>query len=98
MSEKRLLPAAALLVSSLKVIGKPDIIEIGALSDLRSYLFSQETVGYFLPLVTRLLTIVISRYAKSSLRNFIHIYISRLSGAILDGRPISLDSKTVRAT
>jgi exocyst complex component 4 len=45
MSEKRLLPAAALLVSSLKVIGKPDMIEIGALSDLRSYLFSQETVS-----------------------------------------------------
>lgn len=45
MSEKRLLPAAALLVSSLKVIGKPDMIEIGALSDLRSYLFSQESVS-----------------------------------------------------
>ncbi|KAI8990488.1 Sec8 exocyst complex component-specific domain-containing protein [Trametes punicea] len=41
--EKRLLQAAALLVRSLKLINKPDMLEIGAISDLRSYLVGQET-------------------------------------------------------
>ena len=45
MSEKRLLQASVLLVRSLKIINKPDMLEIGAVSDLRSYLISQETVG-----------------------------------------------------
>ncbi|KAH9486575.1 putative exocyst complex component sec8 [Psilocybe cubensis] len=43
MSEKRLLQAAILLVRSLKIINKPDMLEIGAVSDLRSYLVGQET-------------------------------------------------------
>ena len=42
--EKRLLQAAALLVRSLKLVNKPDMHEIGAVSDLRSYLVGQETV------------------------------------------------------
>ncbi|KAI1789788.1 Sec8 exocyst complex component-specific domain-containing protein [Ganoderma leucocontextum] len=41
--EKRLLQAAALLVRSLKLINKADMQEIGAVSDLRSYLVGQET-------------------------------------------------------
>ncbi|KAI0715379.1 Sec8 exocyst complex component-specific domain-containing protein [Earliella scabrosa] len=41
--EKRLLQAAALLIRSLKLINKPDMLEIGAVSDLRSYLVGQET-------------------------------------------------------
>lgn len=45
MSEKRLLQAAILLVRSLKIINKPDMLEIGAVSDLRSYLNGQETVS-----------------------------------------------------
>ncbi|KAH9944194.1 Sec8 exocyst complex component-specific domain-containing protein [Epithele typhae] len=40
--EKRLLQAAGLLVRSLKLIKKPDMMEIGAVSDLRSYLVGQE--------------------------------------------------------
>ncbi|KAH7055486.1 Sec8 exocyst complex component-specific domain-containing protein [Auriculariales sp. MPI-PUGE-AT-0066] len=43
MAEKRLLQAAILLVRSLKAINKPDMMEIGALSDLRSYMSAQET-------------------------------------------------------
>ncbi|KDR85374.1 hypothetical protein GALMADRAFT_234199 [Galerina marginata CBS 339.88] len=43
MSEKRLLQASILLVRSLKIINKPDMLEIGAVSDLRSYLNGQET-------------------------------------------------------
>ncbi|KAG5647569.1 hypothetical protein DXG03_008922 [Asterophora parasitica] len=43
MSEKRLLQAAVLLVRSLKIINKPDMLEIGAVSDLRGYLVGQET-------------------------------------------------------
>ncbi|KAG2120691.1 Sec8 exocyst complex component-specific domain-containing protein [Suillus discolor] len=42
MSEKRLLQASVLLVRSLKLINKPDMQEIGAVSDLRSYLIGQE--------------------------------------------------------
>ena len=44
MSEKRLLQAAVLLVRSLKMINKPDMLEIGAVVDLRSYLNGQENV------------------------------------------------------
>lgn len=44
ISEKRLLQASVLLVRSLKIINKQDMLDIGALSDLRSYLNSQETV------------------------------------------------------
>ncbi|KAK0208187.1 exocyst complex component sec8 [Desarmillaria ectypa] len=43
MSEKRLLQASVLLVRSLKIINKPEMLEIGAVSDLRSYLLGQET-------------------------------------------------------
>lgn len=45
MSEKRLLQASVLLVRSLKTINKPDMKEIGAVADLRSYLVSQESVS-----------------------------------------------------
>ncbi|TCD59885.1 hypothetical protein EIP91_011260 [Steccherinum ochraceum] len=43
ISEKRLLQASVLLVRSLKVINKQDMLDIGALADLRSYLNSQES-------------------------------------------------------
>jgi exocyst complex component 4 len=44
MSEKRLLQASVLLVRSLKLINKQDMLEVGAVADLRSYLVGQETV------------------------------------------------------
>jgi hypothetical protein len=44
MSEKRLLQAAVLLVRSLKTINSADMLEIGAVADLRSYLNGQEAV------------------------------------------------------
>ena len=50
MSEKRLLQASVLLVRSLKMINKPEMVEIGAVADLRGYLVGQETVS--LPLIT----------------------------------------------
>ncbi|TFK77269.1 hypothetical protein BDN72DRAFT_784268 [Pluteus cervinus] len=43
ISEKRLLQAAVLLVRSLKIINNPDMLDIGAVSDLRGYLNGQET-------------------------------------------------------
>jgi exocyst complex component 4 len=46
MSEKRLLQASVLLVRSLKMINKSDMVEIGAVADLRSYLIGQETVSW----------------------------------------------------
>ncbi|KAG8889462.1 hypothetical protein FRB98_004147 [Tulasnella sp. 332] len=42
ISEKRLLHAATLLTRNLKTINKPELHEIGALTDLRSYLAGQE--------------------------------------------------------
>lgn len=44
ISEKRLIQASVLLVRSLKLINKPDMQEVGAVSDLRGYLTGQETV------------------------------------------------------
>lgn len=44
ISEKRLLQAAVLLVRNLKSINKQEMLEIGGLSDLRSYLVGQEAV------------------------------------------------------
>lgn len=44
MSEKRLLDASVLLVRSLKTITKQDLLEVGAVADLRSYLNGQENV------------------------------------------------------
>ena len=44
MSEKRLLQASILLVRSLKPINKQDMLDIGAVADLRSYLVGQESV------------------------------------------------------
>jgi exocyst complex component 4 len=44
ISEKRLLQASSLLLRSTKIIGKSDMQDIGALSDLKAYLSGQETV------------------------------------------------------
>ncbi|KAI5481854.1 exocyst complex component, sec8 subunit [Pseudohyphozyma bogoriensis] len=44
MSDKRFLSAVVLLVRSLKTINKPEMMEIGALTDLRSWLVLQEGV------------------------------------------------------
>lgn len=44
ISEKRFIQASAVLMRSLKLINKPDMQEIGAVSDLRNYLTGQETV------------------------------------------------------
>lgn len=47
ISEKRLLQAAILLVRSLKTINKQDMLDIGAVADLRAYLVGQESVREF---------------------------------------------------
>jgi exocyst complex component 4 len=46
MSEKRLLQASVLLSTEPQRINKPDMVEIGAVADLRSYLVGQETVMF----------------------------------------------------
>ncbi|WVQ74376.1 hypothetical protein IAR50_003977 [Cryptococcus sp. DSM 104548] len=43
IGDKQFLRASLMLVRSLKTVSKPELLEIGALSDLRSYLTSQET-------------------------------------------------------
>ncbi|EGG07514.1 uncharacterized protein MELLADRAFT_85678 [Melampsora larici-populina 98AG31] len=43
ISSKNFLSATVLLVRSLKLINKPELVEIGGLVDLRSYLVNQET-------------------------------------------------------
>lgn len=45
MSEKKLLQAALLLVRSQKTITNADLMDVGALTDLRLYLNGQETVS-----------------------------------------------------
>jgi len=44
ISEKRLLQASVLLVRSLKTIKNHDMLDIGAVADLRAYLIGQESV------------------------------------------------------
>lgn len=44
IGDKRFLPAALLLVASIKTIQKPEISQIGAISDLKAYFTSQEAV------------------------------------------------------
>lgn len=51
MSEKRFLSAVILLVRSMKMINKTDMMEIGALSDLRAWMIQQEGVSQLLLLV-----------------------------------------------
>jgi len=77
MSEKRLLQAAVLLVRSLKMINSVDMLEIGAVADLRSYLNSQETVGPPVPKHHRLFCL----YKSQALRDILidelqsHLYL-----------------------
>ena len=44
LSEKRFLNAAVLLMRSLKMINKQDLMEVAAVADLRAYFVSQEAV------------------------------------------------------
>ena len=44
IGDKKFLPAAMILVRSLKTINKPEIAEIGAISELRAYFLFQEMV------------------------------------------------------
>lgn len=44
ISEKRFLTAVEVLSDAMKVIKQPDMMEIGALHDLRMYLSNQDTV------------------------------------------------------
>lgn len=52
LSEKRFLSAVVLLVRSIKALNKPELVEIGALADLRAWAGAQEGVccSPFLPL------------------------------------------------
>lgn len=45
IGDKRFLPAALILVSSVKTIGKPEISQVGAISELKAYLSTQENVS-----------------------------------------------------
>jgi exocyst complex component 4 len=44
IGDKKFLQAALILIRNIKIINKPEIVEIGATSELRAYLLSQETV------------------------------------------------------
>jgi hypothetical protein len=96
MSEKRLLQAAVLLVRSLKMINSTDMLEIGAVADLRSYLNGQEAV--YVPILKyhRLFAYIGHRlYEISSSMSFRTIFISNPSGVIRDGRPTFPTNKPV---
>jgi len=89
MSEKRLLQAAILLVRSLKVINKPDMMEIGAVSDLRTYLVSQETVRRLTFLSESFMMLLIRLSETSWQTNFKVIFTSSPSGVNPAGQPIN---------
>ncbi len=57
ISEKRLLQAAGLLVRSLKTIKNQDMLDIGAVADLRAYLIGQESVREFFFVTSNMLSI-----------------------------------------
>jgi len=44
IGDKKFLPAALILVGSIKTINKPEISQIGAVSELKAYFSSQESV------------------------------------------------------
>lgn len=104
MSEKKLLLASLVLVRALKTINKPEMLEIGALSDLRSYLSSQEIVGLaslrfvkFVYISSSLRTSITPRYCKRSWsKSCITISISSPTTATVDGRRTSEANKNVR--
>jgi hypothetical protein len=45
IGDKKFLPAAVMLVRSIKTVNKPEISQIGAVSELKAYFTSQESVG-----------------------------------------------------
>lgn len=97
MSEKRLLQASILLVRSLKIINNSEMMEIGAVADLRSYLISQESVNGHHPwLVCKVLTCSGSRCVISLLTSCKVISTSRAFGVIQDGRRMFRISSHVR--
>lgn len=53
ISEKRFLTAVEVLSDALKVINQPEMMEVGALSDLRIYLGSQESVKHLTKLYAK---------------------------------------------
>lgn len=53
ISEKRFLTAVEVLSDALKVINQPEMMEVGALSDLRTYLGSQESVKRLIELYAK---------------------------------------------
>jgi exocyst complex component 4 len=44
IGDKKFLPAALILVRSIKTVNKAEISQIGAVSELKAYFASQETV------------------------------------------------------
>lgn len=99
MSEKRLLDASVLLVRSLKIINKPDMLEIGAVVDLRAYLVSQETVCRVVDpsqvVMQRNSHVGIRLYAKFSQMSCMFTCTSSPSCVIVGGRRIRLISEAV---
>jgi exocyst complex component 4 len=97
ISEKRFLQASVLLVQSLKLANKPDMQDIGAVSDLRNYLQTQEAVSdcgssFSITCIWYLLS---SYFGKYSWKNCMDICTSSHSGVNLDGRRTLPDNKPV---
>lgn len=96
MSEKRLLQAAVLLVRSLKMINSSDMLEVGAVADLRSYLNGQETVCFPLPNYHRLFAYTDLRlYEIFSSTSFRTIFTSNPFGVMCGGQLTSPTNKPV---
>lgn len=84
-----------LLVRSLKLIHKQDMLDIGALSDLRSYLNAQETVCPQHSINSRLILTSSRRYVTFSSMSSIATFIYDHFGVNLAGLSMNLDNKHV---
>lgn len=90
IGDKRFLPAALLLVKSSKTIAKPEIASIGAMSELKAYFASQETVSTG-DVITDPRYLPISWW-----RSYTAIFTSRRSTANLGGSRTPRDNLPVR--
>jgi hypothetical protein len=96
ISEKRFLQASVLLVQSLKLANKPDMQDIGAVSDLRNYLLTQESVSQISNIYSNSLTHLFSYCGRFSSKNCTGIFMSDPSGASPVGLCTHQDSTQVR--
>lgn len=97
MESKHVLGASKLLISSIRQAMSKDMMQIGALDDIRRTLTTQKNVKFERHCDTdqTMLTAACRHFTTYSLKSFIIIYTSKTHTAIIDGLSIRPDNKTV---